>query len=157
MAETKKTAIVKPAAKVVAATAADTKTEEVKTAPAADAAKAEPVAEEAKTTVKKTTTRKAAAKKAPAKKTAAKKTTTKKTTAKKEAAPKEVAVQETLHLQFAGKSYTTDELVKIAKDVWKYDLNQNVDDFKTVELYVKPEENVVYYVINGVVTGNFGI
>ncbi len=150
MAETKKTAIAKPVAKAVAAAPADTKTEEVKAATTASAAKAEPAA--APKTVKKTTTRKTAAKKAPAKKTAAeKKTTEKKETVKKE------AVKATFHLQFAGKSYTTDDLVKIAKDVWKYDLNQKAGDFKTVELYVKPEENVVYYVINGEVTGNFGI
>ncbi|MBD5474456.1 MAG: hypothetical protein HDR17_00465 [Lachnospiraceae bacterium] len=140
MAETKKTAIAKPVAKAVAAQPADTKTEEVKTTTAAPAA-------ETKKTAKKTTTRKTTAKKAPAKKTAAEK----KTTAKKE------AVKATFNLQFAGKSYTTEDLVKIAKDVWKYDLNQKAGDFKTVELYVKPEENVVYYVINGDVTGNFGI
>ena len=140
MAETKKTAIAKPVAKAVAAQPADTKTEEAKTTTAAPAA-------ETKKTAKKTTTRKTTAKKAPAKKTAAEK----KTTAKKE------AVKATFNLQFAGKSYTTDDLVKIAKDVWKYDLNQKAGDFKTVELYVKPEENVVYYVINGDVTGNFGI
>lgn len=161
MAETKKTAIVKPVAKT-AAKPADTKTEEVTTTPAAPAAKAEsvtePKTEEVKKTAKKTTTRKTTAKKAPAKKTAAeKKTTAKKETVKKEAAPKKEAVKATFHLQFAGKSYTTDDLVKIAKDVWKYDLNQKAGDFKTVELYVKPEENVVYYVINGDVTGNFGI
>lgn len=138
MAETKKTAIAKPVAK--AAKPADTKTEEVKTTTAAPAA-------ETKKTTKKTTTRKTTAKKAPAKKTAAEK----KTTAKKE------AVKATFNLQFAGKSYTTEDLVNIAKDVWKYDLNQKAGDFKTVELYVKPEENVVYYVINGDVTGNFGI
>ncbi|MDE7130365.1 MAG: hypothetical protein K2O65_01015 [Lachnospiraceae bacterium] len=140
MAETKKTAIAKPVAKAVAAQPADTKTEEAKTTTAAPAA-------ETKKTAKKTTTRKTTAKKAPAKKTAAEK----KTTAKKE------AVKATFNLQFAGKSYTTEDLVKIAKDVWKYDLNQKAGDFKTVELYVKPEENVVYYVINGDVTGNFGI
>ncbi|MBD5489709.1 MAG: hypothetical protein HDR13_13120 [Lachnospiraceae bacterium] len=140
MAETKKTAIAKPVAKAVAAQSADTKTEEVKTTTATPAA-------ETKKTAKKTTTRKTTAKKAPAKKTAAEK----KTTAKKE------AVKATFNLQFAGKSYTTEDLVKIAKDVWKYDLNQKAGDFKTVELYVKPEENVVYYVINGDVTGNFGI
>lgn len=161
MAETKKTAIVKPVAKTVAAPA-DTKTEEIKTATAASAVKAEPAAEpkkeEAKKTAKKTTTRKTTAKKAPAKKTAAeKKTTAKKETVKKETAPKKEAVKATFHLQFAGKAYTTDDLVKIAKDVWKYDLDQKEEDFKTVELYVKPEENVVYYVINGEVTGNFGI
>lgn len=156
MAETKKTATVKPVAKAAAAPA-DTKTEEVKATPAASAAKAEPAAEPKKTT-RKTTTRKTTAKKAPAKKTAAeKKTTAKKETVKKTTAAKKEAVKATFHLQFAGKAYTTEDLVKIAKDVWQYDLNQNVDDFKTVELYVKPEENVVYYVINGEVNGNFGI
>ena len=54
-------------------------------------------------------------------------------------------------------SPTAEDLVKIAKDVWKYDLNQKEEDFKSVELYVKPEESVVYYVINGEVQGNFGI
>ena len=148
MAETKKTVNVTAAAKAVAAKAADTKTEEAKTTPAASA-------EEPKKTTKKAAAKKTTAKKAPAKKTAAaaKKTTAKttKTTAKK------AAVKETLHLQFAGKSYTTDDLVKIAKDVWKYDLKQKVGDFKSVELYVKPEENAVYYVINGDVTGKFDI
>lgn len=156
MAETKKTAIAKPVAKAVAAQPADTKTEEAKTTTAAPAAESKN--EETKKPAKKTTTRKTTAKKAPAKKTAAeKKTTAKKETVKKEAAPKKEAVKATFHLQFAGKSYTTEDLVKIAKDVWKYDLNQKAGDFKTVELYVKPEENVVYYVINGDVTGNFGI
>ena len=153
MAETKKTVNVTPAAKAVAAQAADTKTEAVKTAQAASVA-------EVKTEEPKKTTRKTASKKASTKKTAAAKKTTTKTTTKtatKKAPAKKTAVKETLHLQFAGKSYTTEDLVKIAKDVWKYDLNQKVGDFKSVELYVKPEENAVYYVINGDVTGKFDI
>ena len=132
MADTKKTANAKPVAKAAAAKATDTKTASVTTAPAASVAKTEPAAEPKKAaTAKKTTTRKAAAKK--------------------------TAVKETVHVQFADKSYTAEDLVKIAKDVWKYDLNQKVSDFKSVELYVKPEESVVYYVINGEVQGNFGI
>ena len=89
----------------------------------------------------------AAEKKAPAKKTAA----VKKAPAKKE------AVKAVVNLQFAGKSYTDDDLVKIAKDVWKYDLGNKAADFKSVELYVKPEESRAYYVINGEVTGSFAI
>ena len=149
MADTKKTANAKPVAKAAAAKATDTNTASVTTAPAASVAKTEPAAEPKKAaTAKKTTTRK----------TAAKKTTTKKETAKKTtAAAKKTAVKETVHVQFADKSYTAEDLVKIAKDVWKYDLNQKVSDFKSVELYVKPEESVVYYVINGEVQGNFGI
>lgn len=154
MADTKKTAIVKPVAKPVAAKAADTKTAQATTTPAASVAKTEPAAEPKKEETKKA----AAAKKTTTRKTAAKKVTAKKETAKKAApAEKKAAVKETVHVQFADKSYTSEDLVKIAKDVWKYDLNQKVSDFKSVELYVKPEESVVYYVINGEVKGSFGI
>ena len=105
---------------------------------------------------------KPAAKKAPAKKAETKpaaKTPAKKAETKPvaKAPAKKAAVKEAISVQFAGKSYTTEDLVKIAKDVWKYDLNQKATDFKSVELYVKPEESMVYYVINGDVTGNFAI
>lgn len=66
-------------------------------------------------------------------------------------------MKELLHVQFAGKTYSTEELVKIAKDVWKYDLKKKLGDFKSVELYVKPEESIVYYVINGEERGHFSI
>lgn len=122
-----------------------------KTAPAAKktaTAKATAVKAAAKAEVKKETVKKEPAKKAPAKKAApaAKKTT---------AAKKEATVS--VKVEFSGKSYTTEDLVNIAKDVWKYDLNGKAEDFKTVELYVKPEESTTYYVINGDVTGSFFI
>lgn len=106
--------------------------EAVKTAPVAEA----PVTEEA--TAKKATEKKAAA-------------------PKKAAPAKETAVKAAVQLEYAGKSYTTEELVKIAQDVWQYDLLQKPADFKSVQLYVKPEENKVYYVINDEVKGSFNI
>lgn len=141
MAEAKKTAVVKPAAKAVVAKAANVEKKDT-AAVVAEAPKAE--------------AKKPAAKKA-ATKTAAKKTDTKKTTAKKAATTrtKKAEVKEVVHVQFDGKSYTTEDLVKSAKDVWKFDLKQKVSDFKSVEIYVKPEENLAYYVINGDVTGSF--
>ena len=66
-------------------------------------------------------------------------------------------VQESVNFQFSGKSYTDADLLKICRDVWKYDLNGKEEDLKTVELYVKPEENTTYYVINGSITGSFFI
>ena len=68
-----------------------------------------------------------------------------------------VKVQESVNFQFSGKSYTDADLLKICRDVWKYDLNGKEEDLKTVELYVKPEENTTYYVINGSITGSFFI
>lgn len=103
-----------------------------------------------------------AEKKKPGRKPGAKKPGRKPGAAKKETAAKttttrKAAVKENVHLEFAGKSYSTEDLVKIAKDVWKYDLKKKVGDFKSVELYVKPEESVVYYVINGEEKGQFNI
>lgn len=80
--------------------------------------------------------------------------------AKKEAvkkAEKKPELKAALHVQFAGKSYAEEDLMKMAKDVWKYDLKQKAGDLVSVELYVKPEENMVYYVMNKDFTGSFYI
>ena len=146
MAEVKKAT-----AKVVAKVPAEEKKVEVK---AAEVKAPEVKAEVKKEAVKKTT----AAKKAPAKKApAAKKETVKKETVKKAPAAKKSVVKEEVNFQFSGKSYTSDDLIRITKDVWKYDLNGKEEDVKSIELYVKPEENTAYYVINGDVTGSFFI
>lgn len=146
MAEVK--AAVAATAKPVAKEAVAVKTAEVKTETKA-----------AKTEVKAVKAETKAAK--PGRKPGAKKATTKTTAKKAEAkattTAKKVEVKATVNFQFDGKSYTTEDFVKIAKDVWKYDLGKKVSDFKTVDLYVKPEESQAYYVINGEVTGSFGI
>lgn len=96
---------------------------------------------------------------------AAKTTKTTKTTKATKAAPakrgrkpgSKAELKVSMNVQFGGKSYTTEDLVKIAKDVWKYDLKQKAADFKSVELYVKPEDGMTYYVINGKEAGSFYI
>ena len=75
--------------------------------------------------------------------TAAKKTTTKKTTLK-----------ETVYLQYLGKEIDKDDLMKKVKEVWTKELKNKVGDMKSVTLYLKPEENKAYFVINGDVTGS---
>lgn len=146
MAEVKKAT-----AKVVAKVPAEEKKVEVK---AAEVKAPEVKAEVKKEAVKKTP----AAKKAPAKKApAAKKETVKKETVKKAPTAKKPVVKEEVNFQFSGKSYTSEDLIRITRDVWKYDLNGKEEDIQSIELYVKPEENTAYYVINGDVTGSFFI
>ena len=113
----------------------------VKEAEKAPVAKAEVKAEAKKPAAKKETAKKETAKKAPAKKPAAKK----------------VELKSEISVQFGGKSYSQEDLLKIAKDVWKYDLKQKAADLTSIELYVKPEENMVYYVMNKEMTGSFYI
>ena len=135
MAEVKKAT-----AKVVAKVPAEEKKVEVKAA-------------EVKPPEDKAEVKKEAVKKAPA----AKKETVKKETVKKAPAAKKPVVKEEVNFQFSGKSYTSEDLIRITRDVWKYDLNGKEEDVKSIELYVKPEENTAYYVINGDVTGSFFI
>ena len=135
-----------------------------KAAPAAKAAEEKKPEVKAAAPVKEAEVKKAAPaakaeKKAPAKKTAEKKAAAPaaKTAEKKAPVKKAAKVEETVNFQFSGKSYTPDDLMKIFKDVWKYDMNGREEDIKNVELYVKPEENTTYFVVNGSITGSFFI
>ena len=119
-----------------------------KKAPAKKAEKAE------KAVVEKKAAKKAEkAEKAVAEKVAKKAVAEKKAPAKR--AAKKVDVKANVFVQFAGKSFSQDELVKIAQDVWQYDMNMKAEDFKSVEIYVKPEENTAYFVVNGEFPGSF--
>ena len=134
-------------------------------APKTESVKAvtQPVAKETvkDDTVKNATVKEEAAKKEVVKKEAVKKETVKKEAVKKapakKAPAKKAEVKSEVHIQFEGKSYSQEDLMKMAKDVWKYDLKHKVGDLVSIELYVKPEENMVYYVMNKEMTGSFYI
>lgn len=142
---TKKSAV---AAAKTAAPTTPVKAEAVKT----EAVKAEAV----KTETAKKEPVKAETVKKPVVKAAEKKEAAKKPAAKKPAA-KKAELKSDVHIQFDGKSYTQEDLLKIAKDVWKYDLKQKAGDLVSIELYVKPEESMAYYVMNKDFTGSFYI
>lgn len=152
MEEVKKTTAKVVAKAAPAVKAAEEKKPEVKAeAPVkeAEAKKAAPAAKAEK---------KAPAKKAPAKKAEVKKAAAPAAKEEKKAPVKKAAkVEETVNFQFSGKSYTPDDLMKIFRDVWKYDMNGREEDIRNVELYVKPEENTTYFVVNGSITGSFFI
>lgn len=153
MEEVKKTTAKVVAKAAPAAKAAEEKKPEVKAAAPVKEAEVKKAAPAAKAE------KKAPAKKAPAKKTAEKKAAAPaaKTAEKKAPVKKAAKVEETVNFQFSGKSYTPDDLMKIFKDVWKYDMNGREEDIRNVELYVKPEENTTYFVVNGSITGSFFI
>lgn len=136
MAELKKVSVTSPAAKAPV----EAKTEEkavAKAAPKKEAAPKKPAAKKV-----------AAPKKPAAKKPAAKKASTKTVVAKK---------SEVVRVEFNGKSYTQEDLIKSAKDVWQYDIGKKAAELKSIELYVKPEEERAYYVFNNDITGSFSI
>lgn len=151
MEEVKKTTAKVVAKAAPAVKAAEEKKPEVKAAAPVKEAEAKKAAPAAKTE------KKAPAKKAPAKKAEVKKAASAAKEEKKAPVKKAAKVEETVNFQFSGKSYTPDDLMKIFRDVWKYDMNGREEDIRNVELYVKPEENTTYFVVNGSITGSFFI
>ena len=129
MAGRKSTKTAAKTTETVVAEAIEPKAEEIKTEEIAETKATEPQEEPRKAPAKKTAGRPAAKK----------------------------AVESVLHIQYAGRSYSQEDLLKIARDVWKYDLKRKVGELESVEMYVKPEENKVYYVMNGEVSGCFDI
>lgn len=129
-----------------AAKTADTKAAEPKATPSSAVKK-----EAAKTTAAKKET--AEKKAAPAKKEAA----PKKEAAKKEAAPRKAAAPKkaaakkeavsSVVIEYAGKQIVAKEVLEAAKNAYE-SLNKGVE-INTIEIYVKPEENAAYYVVNG--------
>ena len=101
------------------------------------AAEAEVKAVAAPAEEKKTAAKKPAAKKAAAPKKAA---AEKKAPARK-AAPKKAAA--TVYVQYLGAELTTEALVEKAV------ADSGIASAKKIDVYVKPEENKVYYVIDG--------
>lgn len=121
----------------------------VKAAPVAEK-KAAPAAEKKAEPAKKAAPAKAAVKKAaPAKKAAAKKAPAKKAPAKK------AAVKEGFYVQFFGKDLEQSAVVKQAKEAYKAAGNKAA--IESINVYVKPEESAVYYVVNGDITGKFEV
>ena len=85
----------------------------------------------------------------PVKKPAAKKTATKaKATAKPAAktAKATTAPKETVKIQFGADEYDFAEIKKAVKVDYKSKVKGRI---KTVEIYIKPEDQAVYYVVNG--------
>lgn len=121
------------------------------TAPVAEV-KAEVVTEAVKETVAEAPTpaekpaKKPAAKKAPAKKTATKTTAATKVAAKATKTTKTAtAPKETVKVQFGGDEYDFAEIKKAVEADYRGKVKGKI---KTVEIYIKPEDKAVYYVIN---------
>ena len=143
---------------------ADTKKEEKVTEVKAAEPKAPAKAAEAKTTAeaaepkapaaKKSTTKKAASaeKAAAVKKTADKEEAEKaqeKTTTAEQKAKNSKKVTESVWIQYAGREIEVSDILERAKAAYAGDAKKMTD----IRVYVKPEENKAYFVVNGDETG----
>ena len=110
-----------------------------------------PKAEEVKAEVKAEV--KEEAKKAPAKKEPAKKAPAKKATPVKAA---KAEIKTALYVQFAGNEVTEADIIDKVKAAYVAEGHKE-SAIKEINLYVKPEEYAVYYVINDKAIGKFNL
>ena len=57
-----------------------------------------------------------------------------------------------MFVEYQGKQVEDKAMMAAVKKAWT-EAGNKVGDIKTVELYIKPEEDSVYYVINGTENG----
>ena len=120
-----------------------------------EADKTESVQKTAKAGTAETSTTEKAAKAEPAKtsaaeKPAAKKTAAKKTTARKTSVKKDIKGNAVV--EYYGKQVEEKDMIASVKKAWTKS-GRKVGEIKSIDLYIKPEEGAVYYVINGIDTG----
>lgn len=102
-------------------------------------------------------------------KTAVKKAKAESTNKKPTTAPKENKVAkktptvvtkveplEQVYFQYAGTELSTQTILEQVKQIW-VSAGQDLSAIQTLNLYIKPEENVAYYVINDIETGKIDL
>ena len=74
----------------------------------------------------------------------------------KKTAAKRTEVKTGISVQYMGKDVSDKEMIALVKKDWTAKKNK-IGDIKSMQLYVKVEENKVYYVINETETGSVDI
>lgn len=134
------------AAKVEASKKIEVKPVEVKTEVKQETKKEDAVIEKKAVEETKEIPKKPVPKKKTEKTVKAKVSAKKKEPVKKESASK---IEVSTYIQYLGKEIEQTELVERVKENWITQGN-DAKSIKNLELYVKPEEGAVYYVVNGI-------
>ena len=60
-----------------------------------------------------------------------------------------------VYFQYLGKEFASKDLVSDVKKAWIEMTGKKEEDIQDVKVYVKPEENKAYYVVNGEAEGHY--
>ena len=75
----------------------------------------------------------------------------------KEAEDVKKEAKTSFYLQYMGKEISTEEITKKVHEVWTKEYGKSVEEIKTLNVYLKPEEAAAYYVINEETAGKVTI
>ena len=61
-----------------------------------------------------------------------------------------------VYVEFYGEQVSQTDIVAEAKKIWT-DSGKKASDLKSLQIYIKPEDDRVYYVFNDDISGSFPI
>ncbi len=62
-----------------------------------------------------------------------------------------------VYVQFNDKEVNMKDVLDKVEEIWTNDMDNKAEDLKEVKVYLKIEDNAAYFVINGDITGSFGL
>ena len=62
-----------------------------------------------------------------------------------------------VYVQFNDKEVNMKAVLDRVEEIWTKDMENKAEDMKEVKVYLKIEDNAAYFVINGDITGSFGL
>ena len=65
-------------------------------------------------------------------------------------------MKENVYVEFYGEQVNQAEIIAEAKKIWT-DSGKKASELKRLEVYIKPEDDRVYYVFNNDISGSFPI
>ena len=78
--------------------------------------------------------------------------------AKKTAEKKAVSkITSKVYLQYLGREINKDDLVAQVEKIWTDEMGRKASEIRNITLYLKPEENAAYYVVNDEVSGKLDL
>lgn len=72
------------------------------------------------------------------------------------AAKKRASKKTNFYVQFQDAEYNEQDIIAQVKKIWK-DAGNRIADLNTMDIYVKPEEKMVYYTINEELSASFAL
>jgi len=60
---------------------------------------------------------------------------------------------ENIYIEYGASQITEKEVIQRVKDIW-VENGRKINEMTSLEVYIKPEENKAYYVINEDITGD---
>lgn len=70
---------------------------------------------------------------------------------------KPVERSQEVYVQFSDKEVNMKAVLGRVEEIWTKDMDNKAEDLKDVKVYLKIEDNAAYFVVNGDITGSFGL